>query len=206
MIIAGLTGGLACGKSFVAAALQDLGCHVIEADELGHEVLRPDGEAYAAVIAQFGPEILDGAGSIDRPKLAARVFGDPAALERLNAIVHPAVQQRAARQFREIGERDPRAIVIYVAAILIESGGYKNCDKLIVVSCTRAQQIERAMHRHDANMHDAALADVLARLERQMPMEKKLEFADYVIDTTGTKEDTLRQTKIVFEDLRTLES
>ena len=201
MIIAGLTGGLACGKSFVAAAFQDLGCHIIEADALGHEVLRPEGEAYAAVIAEFGQSILDDRGSIDRPKLAALVFRDPAALEKLNAIVHPAVQQRAARQFREIGARDPHAIVIYVAAILIESGGYKTCDKLIVVSCTRQQQVERAMHRHDANM-----ADVLARLDRQMPVEKKLEFADYVIDTTGTKEDTLRQTKIVFEDLRTLES
>ena len=201
MTIAGLTGGLACGKSFVAAAFQDLGCHIIEADALGHEVLRPEGEAYAAVIAQFGRSILDDQGSIDRPKLAALVFRDTAALEKLNAIVHPAVQQRAARQFREIGARDPHAIVIYVAAILIESGGYKTCDKLIVVSCTRQQQVERAMHRHDANM-----ADVLARLERQMPVEKKLEFADYVIDTTGTKEDTLRQTKIVFEDLRTLES
>jgi dephospho-CoA kinase len=201
VVIAGLTGGLACGKSFVAAAFQDLGCYVIEADSLGHEVLRAEGEAYAAAIAEFGQSIVDTEGLIDRPKLAALVFGDPTALEKLNAIVHPAVQQRAARQFREIGERDPHAIVIYVAAILIESGAYKNCDKLIVVSCTREQQIERAMHRHDATM-----ADVLARLDRQMPMEKKLEFADYVIDTTGTKEDTLRQTKMVFEDLRILES
>jgi dephospho-CoA kinase len=201
VVIAGLTGGLACGKSFVAAAFQDLGCYVIEADSLGHEVLRAEGEAYAAALAEFGQSIVDTEGLIDRPKLAALVFGDPTALEKLNAIVHPAVQQRAARQFREIGERDPHAIVIYIAAILIESGAYKNCDKLIVVSCTREQQIERAMHRHDATM-----ADVLARLDRQMPMEKKLEFADYVIDTTGTKEDTLRQTKMVFEDLRTLES
>jgi len=200
-VIAGLTGGLACGKSFVAAAFQELGCRVIEADALGHEVLRPEGEAYAAVIAQFGHGIVGDQGLIDRPKLAARVFGDPAALEKLNAIVHPAVQQRAVRRFREIGERDPHAIVIYTAAILIETGAYKNCGKLIVVSCTREQQIERAMHRHDANM-----SDILARLERQMPMEKKLEFADYVIDTTGTKADTLRQTKMVFEDLRTLES
>ena len=201
MVIAGLTGGLACGKSFVAAAFQDLGCYVFEADSLGHEVLRAEGEAYAAALAEFGQSIVDTEGLIDRPKLAALVFGDPTALEKLNAIVHPAVQQRAARQFREIGERDPHAIVIYIAAILIESGAYKNCDKLIVVSCTREQQIERAMHRHDATM-----ADVLARLDRQMPMEKKLEFADYVIDTTGTKEDTLRQTKMVFEDLRILES
>ncbi|MGD1072302.1 MAG: dephospho-CoA kinase [Bryobacteraceae bacterium] len=201
MLIAGLTGGLACGKSFVAAAFQDLGCEVVEADALGHEVMLPEGEAYPRIVAEFGPEILNHQETIDRPRLAALVFADPAALERLNAIVHPAVQQRAARLFREIGERDPHAIVIYVAAILIETGGYRQCDKLIVVCCTREQQIERAMHRPDATM-----TDVLARLARQLPVEKKREFADYVIDTTGTKEDTLRQTKIVYEDLRTLES
>jgi dephospho-CoA kinase len=201
VLIAGLTGGLACGKSFVATAFQVLGCHVVEADTLGHEVLLPEGEAYTRVIAEFGQQILTSQGTIDRPRLAALVFADPAALEKLNAVVHPAVQQRAAREFREIGERDPHAIVVYVAAILIETGGYRQCDKLIVLSCTREQQIERAMHRPDATM-----PDVLARLERQWPIEKKLPFADYLIDTSGTKEDTLRQTKIVYEDLRTLES
>jgi dephospho-CoA kinase len=201
VLIAGLTGGLACGKSFVAEAFQGLGCHIVEADALGHEVTRPEGEAFAGIVAELGPEILDVQGMIDRPRLAALAFAGPAALERLNAIVHPAVRQRAARQFREIGERTPRAIVIYVAAILIEAGGQRQCDKVILVSCTREQQIERAMKRPHATQ-----SDVLARLERQMPVEKKREFADYVIDTSGTKEDTLRQTKIVYEDLRTLES
>jgi dephospho-CoA kinase len=200
VLIAGLTGGLACGKSFVAAAFRDLGCHVVEADALGFEVMRPEGEAYARIVAEFGPPIQDDGGIIDRPRLARIVFADPAALERLNAIVHPAVRERARRRFREIGERDPHAIVIYAAAILIETGGYRECDKLVLVTCTREQQIERAMERH------AALADVLARLERQLPVEKKREFADYIVDTSGTKEETLRQTKMVYEDLRTLAS
>ena len=125
MLKVGLTGGMACGKSFVAGALRDLGCDVIEADETGHEVMQPGGEAYAPVVAAFGPGILDEQRAIDRPRLAALVFGNPQQLERLNAIVHPAVRRRALRQLAEIGERDPHAIAVYVAAILIESGAWR---------------------------------------------------------------------------------
>jgi dephospho-CoA kinase len=191
MLKAGLTGGMACGKSFVAGALAKLGCYVIEADDIGHEVMEPGGEAYDAVLAAFG--------TIDRPRLAELVFSDPEQLEKLNAIVHPAVKARAARQFREIGERDPQAVVVYVAAILIESGAYREVDKIILVNCSREQQIERAMHRPGASENS-----VLARLERQMAPEKKMELADYIIDTGGDKEDTLRQTEIVYKKLRRL--
>jgi dephospho-CoA kinase len=199
MLKVGLTGGMACGKSFVAAALGKLGCHIIEADDVGHEVLNPGGDAYDAVVDEFGDEILDERGMIDRARLGERVFGDPAKLEKLNAIVHPAVRARASRQFREIAARDPHGVTVYVAAILIEAGAYREVDKMIVVSCARQQQIERAMHRPDASE-----ASVLARLERQMPVEKKKEFADYIIDTSGAKEDTLRQTEVVYKDLRRL--
>ncbi len=199
MLKVGLTGGMACGKSFIAGALRNLGCDVIEADETGREVMQPGGEAYAPVVAAFGAGILDERGAIDRPKLAALVFGKPEQLARLNAIVHPAVRKRALRQLAEIGARDPHAIAIYVAAILIESGASREMDKMIVVSCTRAQQIERAMERPGA-----VETGVLARLESQMPLEKKLTFADYVVDTSGTKEDALRQTAMVYEDLRRL--
>jgi dephospho-CoA kinase len=179
---------MACGKSFVAGALGRLGCHIIEADEVGHEVMEPGGEAYDAVLAAFG--------TIDRSRLAERVFNDPEQLERLNAIVHPAVRARASRQFRELSARDPHSVVVYVAAILIESGAHREVDKIIVVSCPREQQVERAMHRPGASE-----ASVLARLERQMPLEKKKQFADYTIDTSGDKEDTLRQTEMVYRDL-----
>jgi dephospho-CoA kinase len=199
MLRVGLTGGMACGKSFVAGALRDFGCEVIEADETGREVMQPGGEAYAPVVAAFGPGILDENGAIDRPKLAALVFGNAEQLERLNAIVHPAVRKRALRQLAEIGARDPHAIAVYVAAILIEAGAWREMDKIIVVSCERAQQIERAMERPGA-----VESGVLARLESQMPLEKKLTFADYVVDTSRTKEDALRQTAMVYEDLRRL--
>jgi dephospho-CoA kinase len=201
MLKVGLTGGLACGKSFVAEALAGLGCHVIEADRVGHEVMEPGGEAYDGVLATFGAGILDADGKIDRLRLAEHVFAVPAELEKLNAIVHPAVRARALRQFRELAAHDPRGIVIYVAAILIEAGAHREVDKIIVVSCAREQQIERAMHRSGASE-----AGVMARLERQMPLEKKKELADYIIDTSGTKDDTLHQTEIVYQDLLTLSS
>jgi dephospho-CoA kinase len=201
MLTVGLTGGMACGKSFVGETLRNFGCQVIEADEVARDIMQPGEEVCGEVTAAFGTGILDAEGKIDRAKLADLVFGDPAQLERLNAIVHPAVRKRALREFKEIGERDPHAVVIYVAAILIESGAWREMDKIVVVSCTRAQQIERAMHRPGAVKNA-----VLARLESQMPLQKKRTFADYVIDTSGTKEDTLRQTEMVYQDLRKLAS
>lgn len=199
MLVAGLTGGMACGKSFVARAFAELGCHVIEADELGHQVLERGGEAYDAVVAEFGPGILDADGRIERSQLAARVFGDPAALERLNRIVHPAVHARALQTIAEVRAREPHAVVIYVAAILIESGGSRIVDKIVVVTCDAATQMERALERPGATGES-----VQARLKRQMPIEEKKKFADYVIETNGTKEDTLRQTELVFRELRRL--
>jgi dephospho-CoA kinase len=192
MLIAGLTGGMACGKSFVARAFAELGGTVIEADELGHEVLLPGGDAFEPVVAAFGRDILNPQGQIDRPALAARVFGNPAELARLNAIVHPAVRNLALRRIRE----STAIVAIYVAAILLESGAYQDVRKMIVVTCSREQQIERSMARPGATE-----ADVLARLERQMPLEEKKKHADYLIDTSGTREETLRQTKLVWEDL-----
>lgn len=184
-MIVGLTGGLASGKSFVAAGMRELGCITVEADELGHAVLQPGGEAHDAVLRQFG--------TADRGALAKIVFSDPEQLARLNAVVHPAVRERARAEFA----KHPGSLLVYVAAILIESGGYKDVEKLIVLRCTREQQIQRAMERPGAT-----LPDILARLDRQLPVEKKLGFADYIIDTGGTKDETLSQIRIVIEDLK----
>jgi dephospho-CoA kinase len=201
VLIGGLTGGLACGKTFVAEEFHRLGCRIVEADELGHEVLLPQGTAYAPTIRQFGPEILNADGTIDRARLAQTVFGDPSALAKLNAIVHPAVQELAQARFREIAQQDPHAIVIYVAAILVETGAWRDYDKLIVVECSRETQIERALKRLNATQ-----SDVEARLGRQLPPEAKRPYAHYIIDTNGAKEETLRQTRMVYEDLRRLAS
>jgi len=196
MLKVGLTGGLASGKSFVGQALADCGCLLIQADELGHQVLAPGGEAFEAVVKEFGADIVVD-GRIDRRRLAARVFADPQALARLNAMVHPPVIAREEKMMDEFAARQPTGIAVVEGAILIETGSYKRFDRLIVVACTPAQQIARAMHR-DA----ISETEVRARLSRQMPLEEKRKVADYVIDTSGTKQDTLRQACAVYEELR----
>ena len=197
-MIVGLTGGLGCGKTFVATALKELGAHIVEADDIGRAVLAPGGEAAAAVIAEFSSAIAPH-GTIERPLLAAIVFRDPAALARLNAIVHPAVRRHALREFAAIQASEPQAIIIYIAAILFESGAVGETSKVIVVTCTPPQQIERALARPGAT-----LADIEDRIARQMPLHEKRALADYVIDAGITKEETLRQTKMVYEELKKL--
>jgi dephospho-CoA kinase len=199
MLRVGLTGGLACGKSFVGQSLANCGCFVIQADDLGHAVLAPGGEAYEAVIRELGAEVLPD-GQIDRRKLAARVFGDRHALEHLNALVHPPVIAREEKMIAEFAAREPKGIAVVEGAILIETGSYKRFDRLIVVSCREEQQVERAMHR------GATEAEVRARLSRQMPLAEKRKLADFVIDTSGDKEDTLRQTCTVYAELRRIEA
>jgi dephospho-CoA kinase len=200
MLRVGLTGGLACGKSFVGEALAGWGCLLIEADELGHEVLRPGGEAYEPAIREFGSDVMDAGGQIDRRLLAARVFGNPEALTRLNALVHPPVVRREEQLIAEFAEREPKGIAVVVGAILIETGSYKRFDRLILVTCTEQQQLDRAMRRDGTTE-----AEVRARLGQQMSLDQKRQFADYVIDTSGPKQDTLRQTRAVYEELRRIE-
>jgi dephospho-CoA kinase len=199
MLRVGLTGGLASGKTFVGHALRDLGCYLIEADELGHEVLLPGAEAYDAVIHAFGDEILDQDRHIDRHKLGELVFGQPELLAKLSSLVHPPVAQRQAQAMAGIAQADPAAIVVVEAAILVETGSYKKFDRLIVVVCTLEQQMERAMKRGAYTKQEME-----ARLSRQLPLEEKLRVANYVIDTSGTKENTLEQVRAVYGSLRSL--
>jgi dephospho-CoA kinase len=201
MLKVGLTGGLACGKSFVGQAMAALGCHLIEADQLGHEVLLPEGEAYADVVREFGQGILNAHGAIDRKRLAAEVFGKPERLAALNQLVHPHVFERERKLIDQYAETDPYGIVIVEAAILIETGNYKNFDRLILVECDEQQQIERAIKRDHTDREE-----VQSRLRRQMPLAEKRKFAQYVIDTSGTKEDTLRRVREVYDALRRIEA
>jgi dephospho-CoA kinase len=201
MLRVGLTGGIASGKSFVGEALASYGCFLIQADQLGHEALALGGEAYTDVIREFGNEILTADGAIDRAHLAKLVFADPAKLERLNAIVHPAVTRREEALAAEFFAREPQGIAVVEAAILIETGSYRRFDKLILVFCAQELQIERAMHRPGA-----VEADIRARIDRQMPLDEKRKYADFVIDTSGTKEETLRKARAIYEELRRIEA
>ena len=196
MLRVGLTGGLASGKSHIGRELARLGCHVIEADALGHEVLLPSGEAYAPVVREFGEAVLDSRGLIDRKKLSGIVFDNPERLKALTAIVHPAVRRLGDARKLAFERDDPGGILIYEAAILVETGGFRDFDKLIVASCPEEIQIERAMAR-DGSMREAAVA----RLRRQMPLSEKLQHADFVIETGGTMEQTNELTRQVYEKL-----
>ena len=200
MLKVGLTGGMACGKTFVGEELERLGCLLVRADELGHEALEPDGEAYQEVVREFGPSILGPDGGILRSALAALVFNNPERLARLNSIVHPAVVRREEKIIGEFAAGNPKGIAVMEAAILIETGSHKRFDRLILVTCEKEQQIERALRREGASE-----ADVEARLDRQMPLAEKRKYADFVIDTSGEKEDTLRQTRTVYDALRRIE-
>ena len=192
----GLTGGLASGKSFVGHALESLGCLLIQADELGRLVMAPGGEAYDAIVQEFGAEILHADGTIDRRYLAAQVFANPERLERLNALVHPPVRAREEALAAAFAERNPAGIVVSEAAIIVETGRYKSYARLIVAACGEQQQIERAMARDRLTREE-----VLDRMRRQMPLEEKVKYADYVVDTSGTKERTLEQTRAVYQSL-----
>jgi dephospho-CoA kinase len=199
MLKVGLTGGFASGKSFVGETLAGLGCHLIQADELGHQVLLPGGAAYADVVREFGAAVLTPEGTIDRKRLAAAVFDNPERLARLNALVHPPVIRLEEELMARYAAADPQGIVVVEAAILIETGSHKRFHRIIVTVCDQEQQIERAMKRDGISREQA-----LARIRRQMPLSEKQDYADYVIDTSGAKEDTIRQTVAVYEQLRRL--
>jgi dephospho-CoA kinase len=199
MLKVGLTGGIASGKSFVGRVLEELGCRLLRADEVGHAVLAPDGEAYGAVVAEFGGGILRDDGAIDRKKLGAIVFADPARLTVLNSVVHPAVFQRELDWLTAIERNEPEAIAVIEAAIMIESGSYRRYDRIVIAVCSKEQQIERAMSRDGITREQ-----VEQRLARQMPLEEKIRYADYIVDTSGSKEATRKQTETVYRSLRSL--
>ncbi|MCS7315343.1 MAG: dephospho-CoA kinase [Bryobacteraceae bacterium] len=200
MLRVGLTGGLASGKSFVGRALAELGCHLIQADELGRQAMEPGGEAYEAVVAEFGPDVVRPDGTLDRRKLAAMVFDNGDRLARLNALVHPVVIRREEEILAELAERDPHGIAVVEAAILIENGSYRRFDRIVLAWCRPEQQVERAMER------GLTREEALARLKQQMPLDEKRKYAHYVIDTSGSREDTLRQVRQLYRMLREIAS
>jgi dephospho-CoA kinase len=200
MLKVGLTGGLACGKTFVGEALAALGCHVLQADQLGHQVLLPGGEAYAPVVREFGSGILAENGEIDRRALAGQVFSNPERLALLNSLVHPPVLRQEDTWLNRMAACDPHGIAVIEAAILVEIGVHQRFDKLIVVVCQEEQQIERSMKRDGVERER-----VRTRLSRQMPLSEKRKFADFIVDTSGTKEETLRQARAVYDSLRRIE-
>ena len=199
MTTVGLTGGYASGKTFVASYLEQLGCHLIYADRLGHAVLEPGRAAYKATVQSFGRKILNSDGTIHRKKLGALVFNDRQLLDRLNAIVHPAVFELEEQLLAQFSADDPQGIAIVEAAILVETGRFKVFDRLIVTACDEAIQIARGMERDGGSREE-----VLARISKQMPLEEKKSYADYIVDTNGTQDETIQQVNRIYSDLRRL--
>ncbi len=197
MLRVGLTGGLASGKSFVGKTLAELGCYWIQADELAHRLMQPGGEVFDAVVREFGSGILKKDGTIDRHLLASQVFHDPDRLAVLNGLVHPAVIRLEDALIEKYFAAHPDGIAVVEAAILVEAGSHHRYDHLIVVHCTQEQQMERALRREGASREE-----VEARLSRQLPIEEKRKLADYVIDTSGSKEETAVRVREVYEMLR----
>lgn len=199
MLTVGLTGGYASGKSFVARELEQLGCHIIYADELGHRVLFADGEAYRPVLEAFGTGILASDGSIDRKKLGAIVFKSPDLLRKLSAFVHPAVFRLEQETMRSVAATDPNGITVIEAAILIETGRYRAFDRLILTACSVETQIARGMKRDHLTRQQ-----VQARLDKQMSLDEKQRYADYVVDTDRSKQETAAEIARIYSELAQL--
>jgi dephospho-CoA kinase len=199
MLRVGLTGGLASGKSTVGRMLADLGCLLIEDDKLGHQVMEPGGEAYTGILTDFGSEFVNPDGTLNRRRLGSIVFSNPDRLAKLNELIHPAVHARERELVEAYAKDHPDGIAVTEAAILVETGSYKDYDRLIVAVCRPEQQMERSLARDQLTRQE-----VLDRLSRQMPLEEKAKYADFIIDTSGTKENTLQQTRAVYESLKRL--
>jgi len=197
MLIVGLTGGVASGKTAVSRVLKEEGAYIIDADQIARELVQPHKPAWNELIRAFGQEILQEDGSIHRKKLADKVFADPKQRKLLNQILHPRIKEEMDRRAKKIGEKDPEAIVVIDAPLIVELGDHREMDKLIVVTTTQTQQIERLKDRDGTSPKEA-----LRIVSSQMPMEEKLKFADYVIQNEGSLEETKKRAKEIFKDLK----
>jgi dephospho-CoA kinase len=197
MLRVGLTGSIGVGKSFVSGVLAELGCRVLDADETAREVVSVGSMGLQAVAAAFGKEILTSDGALDRAKLGELVFADAGRRATLNSILHPYIIARQDERLREWEAFDPNGIAVVDAALMIESGGYKRFDRLIVVHCREEVQLERVMARNHLSREDAA-----RRIAAQMSQDEKKKFADYLIDTSDGFDNARARAAEVYQKLR----
>ena len=196
MLCVGLTGGIATGKSTVSRLFVECGARLIDADVLAREAVAPGQPALRKIAETFGREMLHPDGALDRDRLGKAVFGNPAQLEKLNAIVHPPVAIAQERQSREIAGQDPHAVIIYDAALLIEAGARKRMDTIIVVTADEPTQLRRLMDRNKLTEENAR-----TRIRSQMPLAEKVKVADYVIDGTLPVERLRTEVRRIYEEL-----
>ncbi len=199
MLKVGLTGGIACGKSYTLKEFQKLGVYGIDLDQIGHQVIEPDRPAYQKLVDTFGQEILDAEGLIDRKRLGRIVFADETARQRLNAIVHPYIFEEERRRLNALeyplSNVRPK-IVMVDAALMVETGYHKNYDVLIVVYCKVEVQLRRLLYR-DKIPNDEALR----RIQSQMPLLEKVKYGDYIIENSGKLSKTQEQIRHIHAEL-----
>ena len=197
MLIVGLTGGVASGKSVVSRILKEEGAYLIDADQIARELVQPRTSAWEELVKVFGKEILQKDGSIHRKKLAAKVFSDPKQRDLLNRTLHPRIKEEMGRRLKAIGQKDPEAIVVIDAPLLVETGNHREMDKVIVVISTEAQQIARLREREGMDQEEARRI-----MASQMATEEKVKVADFVIRNEGSLEETERRAREVFQELK----
>ncbi len=197
MLRVGLTGSIGVGKSFVAGVLAELGCNVLDADRTAREVVEPGSPGLRAVAESFGDEVIREDGTLNRERLGSVIFATEEKRALLNSILHPYIISRQDAFLREWEATDPKGIGVVDAALMIESGGYKRFDKLIVVHCAPDKQLQRVMARNNLSREEAE-----QRIQAQMPQEEKKQFADYLIDTSEGFDATRKRTEEVYRALR----
>ncbi|MBI3014554.1 MAG: dephospho-CoA kinase [Candidatus Tectomicrobia bacterium] len=196
-MVLGLTGGIASGKSTVSGFFAAEGAHILDADRVARAVVEPGNPAWREIQHRFGNEYFHADGTLDRKKMADRVFHDEEARGILNRIVHPHVMAEEGRLIEEWREKDPAGIVVLDAALLIEAGSHRRVDRVLVAYVEEEIQIRRLMERDSLSRQEA-----LARLAAQMPLKEKLAYADHIVDTGGTRESIRRQVREIVEGLR----
>jgi dephospho-CoA kinase len=196
MLKVGLTGSIAVGKSFVLGILSELGCRVLDADATAREMVAAGTPGLKAVVEEFGSGVLTAAGELDRARLGSLVFTDEQKRLRLNSILHPFIIAAQDERLRRWESEEPNGIAVIDAALMIESGGYRRFDKLVVVHCRPEIQLQRLMMRDGISREEAE-----RRFAAQMPQEEKKKFADFLIDTSDGFENTRLQTEAVFHQL-----
>jgi len=202
----GLTGGIASGKSVVGEMFVALGAHLIQADAIAHQLMRPGEGVYQEVVRHFGSGILNPDGSVNRARLAEAAFGTSAEnkssrIEELNHIVHPAVVKRQDEWMEEVGRKDPNAIAIVEAALILEAGAVNRFDKLVVVTCHPEQRIQRWASRLGVD-EETARREVDRRMAAQLPDEDKIKAAQHVVDNSGSFDETRKQVVKVYGELK----
>jgi len=195
-LLVGLTGGIATGKSTVSEILRQLGCKIIDADQLARDVVEPEQPAWKQIVAEFGRGVVTDEGALDRKKLGAIVFADAERRKRLEAITHPAIRARFQARLDELAAQGFAGIVVFDAPVMIESGNYKNMDRLVVVVTDDATQAARLQERDGTDQ-----AEGRRKIASQMPLAEKAKLADYVIDNSGAREATAAEVRRVFAAL-----